>query len=83
MFQSVSGEPNASMTIPKHNSPMISITQRGGALLVEQEPRMKFGAIMRDRQSSCVRFNRNQCYSFIILLRGDCFHMITELLQDC
>lgn len=71
------------MAIPKHNSPMISITQRGGALLVEQVPRMKFGAIMRDRQSSCVRFNRNQCYSFIMLLRGDCFHMITELLQDC
>jgi hypothetical protein len=71
------------MKIPKHNSPMISVTQRGTVILVEQEPWMRFGAIIRDRLFSCVQFNCNQCYISIYFLLVHCFNMITELLQDC
>jgi hypothetical protein len=83
MLQSVSGEPNSSMKIPRHNSPMISVTQRGAAILLVQDPWMRFGVIIRDRLFSCVRFNRYQCYLSIKVVLAHCFKIITELLQYC
>ena len=48
ILQSVSGDPKSSMTMPKHNTHIIDVTQRGAAIPTGQNLQVRFGMSIRN-----------------------------------